>query len=174
MNLLFRLLWTAFISRFRKTVPILGPCHTPFTVLPTDLDVLLHLNNGVYFSLMDLARVDLMVRTGLWKKLNKGGYYPVIALETIQFQRSLEPFQRFHIETTVLGWDTKAIYLQQRFVRKGKLHATAIVSSRFLQKKKGVVTPDEILHLFDPSLQSPTLPTWIEEWSKNMRELREK
>jgi len=44
-----------------------------FRVVPTDLDVLGHMNNGVYFSLMDLGRIDLMIRTGAWKRLTALG-----------------------------------------------------------------------------------------------------
>ena len=39
--------------------------------LPSDLDVLGHVNNGVYFSLMDLGRQDLMQRSGAWAKLQR-------------------------------------------------------------------------------------------------------
>ena len=35
------------------------------TTLPTDIDLLRHMNNGRYLSLFDLGRWDLLVRTGL-------------------------------------------------------------------------------------------------------------
>ena len=34
-------------------------------VLPTDIDLLRHLNNGRYLSLFDLGRWDLLTRTGI-------------------------------------------------------------------------------------------------------------
>ncbi|MBN9173553.1 MAG: 4-hydroxybenzoyl-CoA thioesterase, partial [Microbacterium sp.] len=33
------------------------------TTLPTDIDILMHMNNGRYLSLFDLGRWDLLVRT---------------------------------------------------------------------------------------------------------------
>ena len=36
-----------------------------FRVLPGDLDVNVHLNNGRYLALMDLGRFDLLIRGGL-------------------------------------------------------------------------------------------------------------
>jgi acyl-CoA thioesterase FadM len=105
VNLLFRLLWLALVVGRRAPVPALGPCRTPFRVMPTDLDVLLHVNNGVYLSLMDLARVDLMRRAGLLRHLRANGWYPVVAAETIQFRRSLRSFERFDIVSRVLTWD---------------------------------------------------------------------
>ena len=74
-------------------MPPLGPCVTPFRVLPTDRDVLMHVNNGVYLSMMDVARVDLMYRAGLMGKLATRRWYPVVVAESIQFRRSLELFQ---------------------------------------------------------------------------------
>jgi hypothetical protein len=35
-----------------------------FRVLPGDLDVNVHLNNGRYLALMDLGRFDLLIRAG--------------------------------------------------------------------------------------------------------------
>src|SRR5690554_531095 len=63
-------------------------------VLPTDLDVNNHVNNGVYFSLMDLGRFDLLHRSGAWATMMKKGFYPVVASETITFRKSLAPWQQ--------------------------------------------------------------------------------
>jgi acyl-CoA thioesterase FadM len=147
VNLLLRLLWLAVAGRFRRAVPALGPCRTPFRVLPTDLDVLRHVNNGVYFSLMDLARVDLMRRAGLLGKLAARGWYPVAAAETIQFRRPLTLLQRFDIVTRVLAWDEKAFLVEQRFERGGEAVALAFVRARFLRRAGGGVAPAEVLAL---------------------------
>ena len=158
MNLLLRLAILAIVGRFRSRVPILGPCRTPFRVLPTDLDVLRHVNNGVYFSLMDLARVDLMRRSGLFGQLMKRGWYPVVMAETIQFRRSLKLFERFTIVTRVLTWDEKGILLEQRFERGGETVARAILRSRFLSRAGGSVPTADLLALGDvPLAPAPTL-----------------
>ncbi|HEU4808501.1 MAG TPA: acyl-CoA thioesterase, partial [Homoserinimonas sp.] len=88
-------------------------------VLPTDLDVNRHVNNGVYFSLMDLGRFDLLHRSGAWAAMMKNGFYPVVASETITFRKSLEPWQRYVLESKIAGYDEKAVYLEQRFVVDG-------------------------------------------------------
>ena len=43
----------------------------PLRVLPNDLDTNLHLNNGRYLTLMDLGRVDLMLRMGVMGELRR-------------------------------------------------------------------------------------------------------
>lgn len=167
MNLFIRLILVSILARFRTKVSVLGPCLTPFRCSPTDLDVLRHMNNGVYLSIMDLARVDLMIRAGLWTDLNKNGMYPVVVAETIRFRKSLKLFDRFYIETSVLGWDDKAFILQQRFLRGGDSIADAVVRARFLRKSGGSVTPKEILSLSKVEIDSPSLPEHIKIWNQN-------
>ena len=169
MNLFFRLLHTLTFSRFRTPVDIFSPCQTPFRCWPTDLDVLLHMNNGKYFSLMDLARVDLMIRAKLLKKLNQQGWYPVVVAETIRFKKSLKAFDSFVIETQVVGWDEKAILLQQQFLRKGEVVCQAHIRSRFLKKTGGSVSPQELLNLIGTEGPSPELAPWLANWNDNQK-----
>lgn len=103
------------MGRFRSSLRMTDLCVTPFRVWPTDLDVLLHMNNGKYFSLMDIARTDLMIRAKTLKILSSKGIYPVVASESIKFKKSLNPFKKFEIQTQVLGWDDKNFYLKQDF-----------------------------------------------------------
>src|SRR5690606_7589807 len=98
---------------------------TPFRVLPTDLDVLGHMNNGVYLSIMDLGRMDLMIRAGAWARLRELGYYPVVSNQTISYRKSLQPWQRFELETRIVGYDAKAVFVEQRFVVAGEIYARA-------------------------------------------------
>ncbi|MGH7584985.1 MAG: acyl-CoA thioesterase [Gemmatimonadales bacterium] len=169
MNHLFRLLWLVLFHGpdQRGTVPPLGPCSTPFRVFPTDLDLLLHVNNGVYLSLMDLGRVDLMRRSGLLAGLRSRHWYPVVVAETIQFRRPLTLFQKFAIETSVLGWDDKAFLLEQRFVRDGEPLATALVRARFLARAGGSVSPADVLALGGVSDPSPSLSGYAARWNED-------
>jgi acyl-CoA thioesterase FadM len=116
-------------------------------VWPTDIDLLLHMNNGVYLSLMDLGRTDLTLRSGFYRILRKNGIYPVIASEVIRFKKSLKPFQSFEIHTDLIYWDEKYFYLQQRFFSRKELYASGIVKARFLRNEGGGVDPLEIFRL---------------------------
>jgi acyl-CoA thioesterase FadM len=173
VNLFFRLLWLLFVSRRRSPVSPFGPCRTPFRVLPTDLDILRHVNNGVYLSLMDLARVDLMIRSGLAPRLRTRGWFPVVVAETIQFRRSLTLFQPFVIETRLLGWDDKAFLVAQRFVRGGESIATALVRARFLARTGGNVAPQDVLALVGESAVSPPLSEYAGRWNADQATWRD-
>ncbi len=138
------------------------------TVLPTDLDVLGHMNNGVYLSIMDLGRQDLMQRSGALDKLFAAGFYPVAASETISFRKSLQPFQRFALETKIVGYDAKAVYVEQRFVAGGELYAKAFVRARFLRKGGGTVALDELAAVTGADPSEVVLPEWLEGWARDV------
>lgn len=161
----FRLLWLTIRTRFGQQIAPTDVARTAFRVWPTDLDVLMHMNNGVYLSIMDLARIDLMARSGAWSRLRKLGYYPVVVSSTITYRKSLEPWTRFEVETAIIGLDDKAGYVEQRFVRGGEIHARAIVKARFLKKSGGTVPMDELAELFGLDPANHPLPEWVREWS---------
>ena len=170
MNLFFRLVWLRLFSRLRPECPVLGPCVTPFRVLPTDLDVLRHMNNGVYFSLLDLARVDLLMRSKLASKFAHHGWYPVVAAETIRFKRSLQLFQSFDVETRVFGWDEKVIAVRHRFLVAGEEIASAVIWARVLKRTGGGVAPKEVLVVAGYDGPDLPLPEWARHWSEVERQ----
>jgi acyl-CoA thioesterase FadM len=137
-------------------------------VLPTDLDVNNHVNNGVYFSLMDLGRFDLLHRSGLWAKMMKMRFYPVVASETITFRKSLAPWQRYTLESKIVGYDDKAVYLEQRFVVDGELYAQGFIRGRFLKKSGGTVSMAELAELVGVDLSEVKLPAWLSEWADDV------
>jgi len=171
MKLYFRLIWLILTQSRRSRCSLFGPVDTHFRVLPNDLDALMHVNNGVYLTMMDLARTDLLLRSDTFNPVRKNGWYPVLAAETIRFKRSLKLWQRFIIRTRVVGWDERSVYLEQHFLSKGKLVAKAVVDARFLRKKGGVVTPDELLKFLELDTQSPPLEQWIETWIRSNRQM---
>jgi YbgC/YbaW family acyl-CoA thioester hydrolase len=157
MNLLLRLWFLLFTIRHRHKVNVLGPSISNFRVLPNDLDVLRHMNNGRYFSILDLARVDLMARSGLWLRLKKAGWYPVVVEESITFRRSLRLFQTYQVHTTVIGWDDKHILMQQTFCCNDIEVAIAKVKARFLKKTGGSVPVADLLKLAGITQASPQI-----------------
>jgi acyl-CoA thioesterase FadM len=136
---------------------------TSFRVWPTDLDILMHMNNGKYLSLMDLGRIDLMQRCGAAKVLKANKIFPVVAAETIHFRKSLKLFNSFIIESQLLAWDEKDFYLEQQFIRDGEVYARALVKARML-KKDGKISPADCLTLLGESRTSPPQPEYLKAW----------
>jgi len=166
------LLHVLFLSRRKPDLDHYEVARTNFITLPTDLDINRHMNNGVYFSIMDVARFDMLVRNGVWAIMREKGWYPVVASETITFRKSLNLWQRFTIESRILGFDTKAVYVEQRFVRPGpggvpEVFAQGFIRGRFLRKTGGIVPVPELIEAFG-AVEGDGLPEWIERWGADV------
>jgi acyl-CoA thioesterase FadM len=168
VNLIFRTALQWFRSRRASKLHIHEVGRAPFHVLPTDLDVLGHMNNGVYFSIMDLGRMDLMIRAGAWAKLSQNGFYPVASNETITFRKSLRPWQRFVLETRIVGYDDRAVFVEQRFVVNGELYARGFMRGRFLKRSGGTVSMAELSDAIGVDTSELTLPSWLARWSDDV------
>jgi acyl-CoA thioesterase FadM len=165
-----RLLVVLVRAKLRGRGSALGPNRVPLRVRPSDLDPLGHMNNGVYFSIFDLGRIELMVRSGIWKRFRERDWYGVVTAETGTFRRELRPFRRFDLHTELLGWDERHLYFQHRITSGGKLCTHAVIQLRFLSKDGAKVGPDELLATLPEPPERPELPTWVSEWSRSSYE----
>lgn len=165
MHMFFRTVLHAVLSRFGRRLGHYEVAHTRFRVLPTDLDVLRHMNNGVYLSIADIGRFDLLTRSGVWELFKALDWYPVVAGETITFRRSLTLWQRFRVESRVLGFDDRAVFVEQRFVAGGEVYARAFVKARILRRGGGTVPIAELLDALGTAPEQVAVPAWVERWS---------
>ena len=154
-------------SRRAARLSMLEVSRIRMRVLPNDLDILGHMNNGVYFSYMDLGRMDLVIRAGAWDLFSKLGWLPVAASETLSFRRSMRAWQLFELQTRIIGYDDKAVYMEQRFVVDGEIYAQGVVRGRFVRKTGGTVTMDELGEVLgiDPTGFPP--PEWLATWAED-------
>lgn len=134
MNLWFRLIWLLLTSPFRPRLQPLGePSLLPFRVWPHDLDTSLHMNNGRYWTLMDLGRTDLMLRTGLWRAVLRHRWVPVVNAGTIRFRRELRLFRPFRVETAILCWGEGWIVMQHRVISRGRDGAEIVAAQALVR-----------------------------------------
>lgn len=157
MNLLFRFLWYTVRSLFRSRIGLLEVSRIPLRILPNDLDLNFHMNNGRYLSIMDLGRMDWLGRCGLMKPAWGRRWFPVVGSVTIRFSRPLNSFQSYVLTTRVLCWDEKWFYMEQRFELPGKTAAVAVIKGLF-RGPGGNVTPAEVLRAMGSDLVSPPIP----------------
>ncbi|MFK7995668.1 MAG: acyl-CoA thioesterase [Granulosicoccus sp.] len=169
MKLFFRLFWLFFTQRWRSRCSVLGPVDTHLRVFPNDLDVLLHVNNGVYLTYADLGRTDLMLRSNTLKKIHEKRWYPVAAGATIEYKKSLTLGQAFTIRTRILGWDERSVYIGQDFIRDEDIVARAMLDARFVSKSGKRINTEEILKLLEVEQPSPELPRPLRQWIESRR-----
>ncbi|MDQ4215720.1 acyl-CoA thioesterase [Microbacterium capsulatum] len=135
------------------------------TTLPTDLDILWHMNNGRYLSLFDLGRWDLLIRTGLFDAMKERGWYAVVSSETVTFRKSLELWQRFDVESRFTGHDHKAMFMEHRAVVDGEVYAKVIVRARILRRSGGRVSHEEFFGALGHPGDVPGVEDWIHDWA---------
>ena len=161
MNLLFRLLKTLLrYLLYPQGMDVLGESVVHFRCWPNDLDTNLHMNNGRYLTLLDLGRLDLLLRTGSAKHAMRRKWYPVLAAAQFRFRKPLNVFQRFQIRTRIVGWDEKFVFIEQKILRQGKLVTHALLKGAFVGPQ-GTVPITELVKLLGQDVTPPPLP---EEW----------
>lgn len=85
-------------------------------VLPSDLDLLLHMNNARYLREADVAYVSHQARCGVLGALPALGASAVLGASCVRYRRSLRLLEPFEVRTRLLGWDDRAFYLEARFI----------------------------------------------------------
>ncbi|MFZ5503770.1 MAG: acyl-CoA thioesterase [Pseudomonadota bacterium] len=147
MNLVFRMLYVFVLSLFRERLGV-GTSVSRLTlrVLPNDLDINMHMNNGRYLTICDLNRVDLFIRTGLMKSMFKRGWIPVIAEHTMTYKKPLSLFERYEVSLEVTHWDDKYFYMKHRFNRGARIIAEGGSKGCVYARGRGVVSPAEAIN----------------------------
>lgn len=164
MMMLFRSLWIWLSFRLRGPLPVLGTSRLQLRVWPGDIDMNLHMNNGRYFSVADLGRLDLGLRSRVWLRAFKRGWRPMAGDSDARFSSSLQPFRRYELQSRTLGWNQKWIFCEHRFVRDDRVCALVLVRYLFVSKQ-GPVPPSKVMALGSADAQTPTLPDWLLRWS---------
>lgn len=130
-------------------------------VWPSDMNLGMHMDNVRYLQLMDRARNEFFLRTGIaWFGARRRMAVPVASCEVI-YRRPLLAWERFSLHTQLLGWDDKRFYLEQRFLRDDR----EVTRGRFrcaFSTARGVRPPGEIFsELLGETAVSPELPAGI-------------
>lgn len=168
MNRAPRVLWTALTARRRGRVATGEVAVLPLRVLPNDIDLAGHMNNGVYFTMADLGRIDLAIRSGWIRAQLRHRVAPVVMQETMTFRTSLQPLQAFQLHTHLAGWDRISLFYEQRFVADGQVAAQALVRTRFLKHGKGV-DPQRLWQLLGIVPPPSQVPGWAKGWGDGAR-----
>lgn len=160
MNLYFRLLAQLLRSLWQPVITTRDETRQWFRVLPQDIDVFGHMNNGRYLQMMDIARTVWMRRCGALGVMRRQRWGAALGGGSIRFRRALKPFERYELTTRLIGWDSRWFYLEHGFLdRHGRCVAVGL-SRAALRGRKGWVRTDDVMDLVDPGVTSPALPAY--------------
>jgi acyl-CoA thioesterase FadM len=180
MNLWLRLVWLLLTAPFRPRLTLPGEVsRIALRVLPNDLDLSLHMNNGRYLAVMDLGRLDLLIRSGLGGAVWRNGWTPVANAALIRFRRELRLFERYWLETRVVGWLDEAALIEQTFVfaageREGQVAARALFKGALYDRASRRYVPiAEMMATIGVSAASPPPSADLDAFLAADRAMRE-
>ena len=148
----------------RPRIPASQSVSSAFRVLTHDIDINMHLNNGRYMQIIDVNRLEFLLRTGVAQIILDRRWKPILGSTTIQFRRELRLWERAIASTRLVGWDSRWVYLEHRIeTRGGRPVAIAMAKAGF--RCKGAWVPIETLRAALPfPLPDMVLPAHVEAW----------
>ena len=173
MNILLRFFWVLISSFFKPAITdVLSPQRLRFRVFPNDLDFNMHMTNSRYLAVMDLGRVDFILRTRLFQEMKKQNAIPVLSTAKMRYRIQLAPFQKYDLETRMVCWDEKWIYIEHRFViskgpKAGAVAAIGLVKGVFYDRgTKETVPTARLLEVTGLKQESPEFPDYVTDYIK--------
>ncbi|WP_375749163.1 acyl-CoA thioesterase [Vibrio sp. HN007] len=154
MSLIFRMFYLLIASFFKQRLPLVRPGNElTMRVLPNDLDINMHMNNGRYLTICDLSRVDMFIRTGLAKTMYQRKWIPVISEHTMKYKKPLNMFQKYRVTMEITDWNEKyfnmihTFYVGDRIVAEG-------TSIGCVLSKQGVIPPEQVMDTVNKRLEA--------------------
>jgi acyl-CoA thioesterase FadM len=177
LTLWLRMIWLALAGRTRAASGLMDVCLTPFRVWPSDLDVFGYMNNAKYLAVMDLARVDWLIRSGKWRKLMRARLVPMVTRTSVRHRRSLKIGRAFHVESSLVAWNERDFFALQRFMVGDECMAEGLVQGRFVRAGVGSVASAEVFSIVDASNAQPRImldgeATFESVWAATIKEGR--
>jgi acyl-CoA thioesterase FadM len=167
-----RLIRVGFSLIAASRVGLLATTRVSLRVWPNDLDINLHVNNGRYLALADIARIHWFARTGGLNIVRRHKPFPVVGDAIAKFRRDLKVFQTFEIRTRLIGWDRKWGFIEHRFVRDDRVIGVVAIRGIF-KGPGGPIDPGLLLTELAHSAPSPELPEWTNRFEQSSELLSE-
>ena len=163
MNLYLRLLWT-LLRAWRSPRLLLGQTlERRLRVLPNDLDVNGHMNNGRYLTVIDLMLVEYFVRTGFARAMLQRGWRPMAGGSFITYRRGLKPLQTYTLRFRLDGGDAHWNYMRFEFVRHGRICAAAYMKGAAITRD-GLVRTAAFYAAIGLAVPEAAVPEPVRHW----------
>ena len=165
MNLYLRLLWTLLRSWRLPPLTIEHTLKRTMRVLPNDLDINGHMNNGRYLTTIDLLLLEYSVRIGFARVLMRKRWRPMAGGSIISYRRALQPFQSYTIHFKLEACDAAWNYMRFEFHSGGKICAAGYVKGAAVSNAGLVPTATSYAELGAVRLARPipdAVPHWLD------------
>ncbi|XP_049808460.1 protein THEM6 [Schistocerca nitens] len=159
---------------FQRKVKVLESTSTYGMVTTQDVDIFLRfMNNARYVRELDFARFHFYDRTGLYSEIVRRKGHALQGATTVRYRRIMPLLTVYRIDTKLIYWDEKSIYLEQQFVTPRDGFVRAVVLSR-----QNVVGTDarvmmrDLTHCDAPPPPPKDLELWLEAMDASRTRLR--
>jgi acyl-CoA thioesterase FadM len=169
VSLYLRLFWIYIGAHFRAKLGMQDPIELQLRVLPNDLDLNRHMNNGRFMTVLDLGIVEAVVRSGFMKAIRSLGGHLMTGGALITYRRSLNPFAKYTLRLRYLGTDGQWHVFSFVFLQaSGAVSAKGLLKGAGVRKGKGII-PSSLLwqqfqDRFGLEVKPPALPEYAREW----------
>jgi acyl-CoA thioesterase FadM len=163
MNLYLRLLWTMLRSWRLPRLRIGETLERRLRVMPNDMDVNGHMNNGRYLTVVDLMLVEYFVRTGFASVLLRKGWRPMSGGSFITYRRGLKPFQTYSLRFRLDACDDHWNYMRFEFVDGDRVCAAGYMKGSAVARS-GLVPNRESYAALGQPMVGTELPAPVQHW----------
>lgn len=127
-----------------------------------DVDIFIrHMNNARYLRELDFARFHFYGLNGLYEAVRKIGGGAVQGASSVRYRKTIPIFSLYKIETKLVWWDDKAIYIEQKFITLSDGFVRAIAMSKQCITNCNVV---ELIKGFPGGEKIPDPPQELQLW----------
>lgn len=177
--MLYRYVLMFFSFPFLKPIEPLSVSKMTFWVMPWDIDINLHLTNSRYPMFLNVARTKWLFQLNLVRLILLRNFGLVLSSQTLSFNKEIKPFSKVTVESRVVHWDARFLYMEHRFLVKGVEHGTTLARMAFL-KNRSLCSYDKALKARDKArgeevadYESPEMSEEIASKAELLKLLRE-
>lgn len=163
MNLYLRLIWTLLRGWRQPRLAVGDTLERTLRVLPNDLDLNGHMNNGRYLTLIDLMLVEYFVRIGFARVLLKRGWRPMAGGSFITYRRGLAPLQAYTLRFRLDACDAHWNYMRFEFTDGDRVCAAGYMKGAAVGKT-GLVPNAQSYAAMGQPVYPAALPAPVRDW----------
>jgi len=172
MRLRIRLFILLISHFFRKRLSLADTNILDLRVLPNDVDIF-SVSSDRYLSLMDLGRVNIPLRAGMFWIFLKRKWFPIARVVTIRYRHPLKLLQKYQLISRAIYWDDEWIWTEHLFERNHRTQAIGLTKVTIIGPDGMVPVPDFIAAAGE-SITSPPMPKVITYLQNIEEQIREK
>ncbi|XP_055843461.1 protein THEM6 [Episyrphus balteatus] len=163
VNYFIRVVFTVVAGRlFQKKRKITDKTTIYGICTSQDVDIFIrHMNNARYLRELDFARFHYYGLTGLYEEVKKLGGGAVQGASSVRYRRTIPIFHPYKIDTKLIWWDDKAIYLEQQFITIADGFVRAVALSKQCITNCNVI---DVMKKFPEGKTAPAMPEELKLW----------